>query len=255
MNRKKIINYRLLFLVFFMLNIAYCQDDEDIEYFIDKSLQDIDFSKRIPSIDSLKAIARENSPLLKYHDSDIEYFKENVGLARTKWLDYIYGDATYNYGMYDYLNSEQLAGLPTSTQDYINTQASRYTVGISMKIPLSAFFNRNKNIRRETALLERAEQEKESTIREIERKLILDYNELLKAHKLLFIDGTILDTYKVQSMRAETDYKNGIISVSEYTRLQQQMNAAFKEFEKQKSEFLLAFMYLENTIGAKLEVK
>ena len=65
----------------------------------------------------------------------------------------------------------------------------------------------------------------------------------------------MLDTYKVQSMRAETDYKNGLISISEYTRLQQQMNQSFKEFERQKSEFLLAYMYLENTIGAKLELE
>lgn len=245
----------LFFLTGFFFTNYFQAQDLEIESFIGKSLEDIDFSKRIPSLDSLKAIARENSPLLKAHDQDMEYAKQSVSIARTKWLDFIYADATYNYGMYDYMNSEQLAGLTNLSQSFINTEASRYTVGVSMKIPLSAVFTRKKTIKREQALQERAKYEKEATIQEIERVLILNYNDLLKAHKLLFIDGTMLETYKVQSLRAETDFKNGLISVSEYTRLQQQMNAAYKEFEKEKSEFLLAFMYLENTIGANLEVK
>lgn len=245
---------KFIFITVFLLLIQGGKAQE-IEYFIDKSLEDIDFSKHIPSLDSLKTMAWEHSPLLKYHDADIEYFKVNESLERRKWLDYIYADANYNYGMFNYLNSEHLAGLPAANQNLINTEASRYTVGMTIKVPISAIFNRKKSVQAETALYERAKFDKEVARQELERALILTYNELLKAHKLLFISGTMLDTYKVQSMRAETDYKNGLISISEYTRLQQQMNQSFKEFERQKSEFLLAYMYLENTIGAKLELE
>ncbi|MFI2743094.1 TolC family protein [Zhouia sp. PK063] len=243
-------------IAFLILGLAtHVSFAQDPEYFIEKSLQENDFSKKIPSLDSLKAIARENSPLIKYDEADMAYAQANIKLARTKWLDFIYGDATYNYGMFDYLSSEQLQGISAINQSLINTEASRYTVGVSMKIPISAIFNRKKNIKAEEALYTRAKNKKEATIREIERVLILNYTDLLKAHRLLFISGTIVETYKVQSKRAETDYKNGLISISEYTRLQQQMNEAYKELERQKSEFLLAFMYLENTIGTKLDVQ
>ena len=252
--RRLLLHKKIIFIAAFLLVFQWVKSQE-VEYFIDKSLEDIDFSKRIPSLDSLKEMAWKHSPLLKYHDADIEYFKVNESLERRKWLDYIYADANYNYGMFNYLNNEQLAGLPAANQNLINTEASRYTVGMTIKLPISAIFNRKKSVQAETALYERAKFNKEVTRQEMERALILTYNELLKAHKILFISGTMLDTYKVQSMRAETDYKNGIISVSEYTRLQQQMNQSFKEFETQKSEFLLAYMYLENTIGAKLELE
>ncbi|SFU46589.1 Outer membrane efflux protein [Pustulibacterium marinum] len=242
--------------VFGQEQITDDSEDVDPEHFIEKSLEVTDFSVRIPTIDSLKVLAEQNSPLLKYYEMDVEYAAANVSLARTKWMDYIYGDAVYNYGMFNYLSDETSSGdLTLVDQSLINTETSRYTVGVSMKIPISAFFNRKKNIRAEKALEERAKYRRAATVREIERELILNYNDLLKAHRLMFIAGTIVDTYKIQSLRAKTDYENGLISLSEYTRLQQQMNQSFKEFERERANFLLAFMYLENTIGTKLEIK
>lgn len=243
-----------LILFIFCLGFSTYIQAQDLETFIDQSLQETDFSKRIPTIDSLKALAIANSPLLKRHDADIEYYNVNISLARKRWMDFIYMESTYSYGIYDYLNSEQLAGLATTDQALINTKATRYTVGLSLKVPISAIFARKKNIEAEKALHTRAKYEKEAKIREIERVLILDYNDLLKAHRLLFISGRVVETYKVQSLRAEIDYKNGLISLSEYTRLQQQLNVAAKELERQKADFLLAFMYLENTIGTNLNV-
>ena len=95
---------KLIFTSVFLLIFQWGKSQE-VEYFIDRSLEDIDFSKRIPSLDSLKVMAWEHSPLLKYHDADIEYFKVNESLERRKWLDYIYADANYNYGMFNYFNN------------------------------------------------------------------------------------------------------------------------------------------------------
>ncbi|GLB51330.1 hypothetical protein NBRC110019_03690 [Neptunitalea chrysea] len=249
------INKFLTLLIFPFVLFSYkTAHSQDVEYFITKSLEETDFSKKLPPLDTLKAWTRKNSPLLKYDQANIEYYKVNVRLARAEWLKYIYLEGVYNYGMYGYLSSEQLTGVAQANESLINTETSRYTVGMSLKIPLAAFFNRKKNVHAEKTLQERAQYQKQVSMIEIERKLILDYNDVLRAHRLMLVSNTIIDTYKVQSMRAESDYENGLIPLSEYTRLQQQMNDAFKEFEKNRAEFLLAFMYLENTVGVEIKL-
>ena len=89
---------------------------------------------------------------------------------------------------------------------------------------------------------------------ELEQLIVKQYNDLLKAHRLFFINASIVESYKLQSIRADKDFKNGVINVAEYTRLQQMLNQAIRSYEAQRAEFLIAFKALEGTVGIKIEM-
>ncbi|MEM8998922.1 MAG: TolC family protein [Bacteroidota bacterium] len=236
--------------IFLIANLSFSQSIED---YIEKGLQEHDISKKLPPLDSLISAAKENSPRLKFFDADYEYWSGTVTLAKKAWLNNINLDASYGYGVYDNLNNQQSGG-NLGNQTLSTTEQSRYVVGASIKLPLSSIFNRNREIKNARAEAEKSKFQKASAELELEQLIVKKYNDLVKAHRLLYISGSIVETYKVQSIRAEKDFANGIINVAEYTRLQQMLNQAILSFESQRSEFLVAYMSLEGTVGIALKI-
>jgi len=224
---------------------------QSINDFVNRGLEQNDISKKLPELDSLIEIAKENSPMMKYYDSDYEYWDGQVVLAKRSWLRNINLDAAYGYGVFDNLSNQQIAGDPGS-QTLFSTEQSRYTVGASIKLPLSSIFNRGREIKNAKAEAEKSKYQKEYAIWELEQLIVKQYNDLIKAHRLLFISNSIVETYKVQSVRAEKDFVNGAINVTEYTRLQQMLNQAISSFESQRAEFLIALKALEGTVGIEI---
>lgn len=243
-------NYLLLLILLVSFQKGTSQSIND---FVNRGLEENDISKLLPPLDSLIDKAKLNSPRLKFFDADHEYWDGTVELERRAWLNNINLEAGYGYGIYDNLSSQQLAGDLTAGQALFTTEQSRYTVGASIKLPLSSVFNRNRKIKNAQAEADKSKYQKDYAIWELEQLIVRQYNDLIKAHRLFFISSSIVETYKVQSIRAEKDFANGIINVTEYTRLQQMLNQAISSFESQRSEFLIALKSLEGTVGIKIQ--
>ncbi len=236
-----------------VLLIANISVAQSIDEFVKKGLEQNDISQRLPSLESLIEIAKKNSPRLKFFDADYEYWDGQITLARRDWLRNINLEATYGYGVFDNLSNQQIAGDPGS-QTLFSTEQSRYTLGASIKLPLSSIFNRNREIKNAKAEADKSKYSKEYAIWELEQLIVRQYNDLIKAHRLFFISNSIVETYKVQSIRAEKDFTNGIINVAEYTRLQQMLNQAISSFESQRAEFIIALKSLEGTVGIEIPI-
>ncbi|WP_394746715.1 TolC family protein [Spongiimicrobium salis] len=238
----------LLLLVITTLSFGQSMND-----FVNRGLEQNDISKRLPKLDSLIAIAKNNSPRLKFFDADYEYWDGQVVLAKRAWLRNINLDAGYGYGIFDNLSNQQIAGDPGS-QTLFSTEQSRYTLGASIKLPLSTIFNRGREVKNAKAEAKKSKYQKEFAMWELEQLIVKQYNDLIKAHRLLFISNSIVETYKVQSVRAEKDFTNGAINVTEYTRLQQMLNQAISSFESQRAEFLISLKALEGTVGIEIQL-
>lgn len=236
--------------IFLIANLSFGQSIND---FVERGLDANDISKRLPPLDSLLAIAKENSPRLKFFDADYEYWDGQTTLAKRAWLRNINLEAGWGYGIFDNLSNQQIAGDPGS-QALFSTEQSRYTVGASIKLPLSSVFNRNREIKNAKAEADKSKFNKDFAIWELEQLIVRQYNDLIRAHRLFFISNSIVETYKVQSIRAEKDFSNGVINVTEYTRLQQMLNQAISSFESQRAEFLIALKSLEGTVGIEIEI-
>ncbi len=243
--------YYLLLFIFFLFNqTGFSQSIND---FVNKGLEANDISKSLPVLDSLIFKAKENSPRLKFFDADFDYWDGTVDLEKKAWLNNVNIEAAYGYGIFDNLSNEQLAGGPSANLALISTEQSRYTVGASIKLPLAAVFNRGRKIKNAEAEAQKSRYQKDYAIWELEQLIVRQYNDLIKAHRLLFISNSVVETYKVQSIRAEKDFANAIINVSEYTRLQQMLNQSISSFESQRSEFLIALKSLEGTVGIEIQ--
>ncbi len=227
---------------------------QGVDSFIEKSLTENDISEKLPSLDSLMTLAVAHSSKVKFYESDETYWESQKTLQRTSWLRYITLDANYNYGIFDNLSNSQLAGDPQASQALFTTEQSRYSGGVSLKLPLFALANKKTAKKAAQAEIDKARYLRESFEEEVKEAVVLRYTQLLKAHRLFFITGAMVDTYRVQSVRAEKDFTNGVIDVTEYTRLQQMYNDAMRSYESQRSEFLLSYMYLEGITGVELKL-
>lgn len=239
-----------IFLLFFALQVTSAQS---INAFIEKGLKENDISKKLPPLDTLIAMAKEFSPFIKVTVSEQQYRDGVVSAEQRAWLEYINFEAGYNYGIFDNLSNSQIAGDPQS-QTLFSTEQSRYNVGVSLRLPLSAIINRKARIKSAKGEAEKARFETQVAEVELEQKVVELYNDLLKRHRLFFISRSIVDNFRVQSIRAEKDFANGVINVTEYTRLQQMMNQATMNFELQRSDFISSVMALENIIGTDLNI-
>ena len=239
-----------IFVLHFGTGVVHAQS---LNEFVVEGLENNDISKNLPPLDTLIKMAKENSPRLKFFDADYDYKDGQITLARRAWLRNINLDAGYGYGIFDNLSNQQIAGDP-GRQTLFSTEQSRYTVGASIRLPLSSIFNRNREIKNAKAEAKKSQYQKEYAEWELEQLIVQQYNNLLKAHRLFFINASIVESYRLQSIRADKEFKNGVINVTEYTRLQQMLNQAIRAYEAQRAEFLIAFKTLESTVGIKIEM-
>lgn len=247
--------WRIIGLLFLGLSIHSSWAQEiDIEHFIKEQFDKNDIREILPPIDSLIKLAIKRSPELQYQYADERYFKARHRLAQTRWLDYFYLEAVYNYGIFDNLTTQQITGQPQMGNQLLSTTQSRYSFGPSVKIPISAILNRQNDIRAAKAESDRALGGRDMIIAKIREETIKRYNEVIKSHRMLLTIRVMIDTYSIQSIRAKKEFENGIIEVAEFTRLQQMHHEALIAMEGQKADYNLAVQLLEEIIGAKLNL-
>lgn len=246
--------HRLIF-AFCTFALTFMSRAQELEgNYLVQELKKNDILTMLPPIDSLVAMAYELSPELAYGQADQLYWKSRLRLSQTRWLDYFYVEGLYNYGVFDNLTSQMLTGAPQTGQTLLSTEQSRYSFGASVKIPISAILNRSNDIRAARAEYKRSLEGEKVGMAKVREEVIKRYGEVVKAQRLLFVLSDMVDTYKVQSVRAKEEYLNGIIPVAEYTRLTQMYNESVLALESQKSDFSLALLLLEEITGFKLNI-
>lgn len=245
MNR--FIIYVISVLIFSGLKIDAQNTDETTG----KSIIENDITEMLPPLRSLQEAAELNSPLLKMYDSDIIIQEMKVKLEKREWMQYLGFEASVKYGLFDNLLIVEDLGL---TESHTNTsEQMRYTLGVLFRIPLSAFAdNNNISIAREEK--EKLRLKKEQTLKELRQLVIIQYYNIVKAHKKMSIYSQDAEVYRVQMIRAEKDYENRNIEVSEFARLHDLSSKAESNLEESKAEFAAALQILQETVGVKIKL-
>jgi outer membrane protein TolC len=241
-------SFLFICVIHFILVLPLCAQQPDD--FILKSLTENDISNSLPSVTELMVLAEENSPLLKYYQSEVVITELRTKLEKSDWMKNFSFDSDLRYGIFDNLIINQALGLDANTVS--STKQTRYSFGVSMKMPLSAISNRKKSIQIAKNETEKAIFQRQAAIKELHDLIIVQYNNLLKSHRLMIISNQSREMFNIQSIQAEKEFINGMIPISEYARLQEMNSKAVENFENNKSSFLTAFMLLQETIGVKL---
>lgn len=244
---KKFTVYIILVLIFSALKIEAQTSNEDIG----QSIIENEITEMLPPLRNLQDSAEMNSPLLKMYDSDIIIQEMKVKLERREWMDYLGFEASVKYGLFDNLLIVEDLGL---TESQTNTsEQMRYTLGVLFRIPLSAFAdNNNISIAREEK--EKLKLKKENTLKELRQLVIIQYYNIVKAHKKMAIYSQDVEVYRVQMIRAEKDYEIRQIEVSEFARLHDLSSQALANLEESKAEFAAALQILQETVGVKIKL-
>lgn len=242
---------RLIRLIFFMSFpwIANAQIYDDI---IDRSLKENDILKLLPPLQSLLDSSAIHSPLLKMHDSNIIIQQLKIKSEKKEWMQSLGFEAGARYGLFDNLILKEDLGvndLATST-----TEQTRYNLGLFLKIPLSSLADKS-NVRIAQMEVEKLRFEKEESLRSLRQLIIIQFYNVVKAHKAMVVRTGDVEMYRIQMLRSETDFVNRNIDVAEYARLRDLASGSLIDLENAKVEFITALHLLQETSGVKITIK
>lgn len=233
------------------LTIALPCAAQSINEFMEKGLSDHDIAKKLPPLDTLFSWAQEFSPELNILDQEYDYQLTRQRFERKEWLKFFYLEGRYGYGVVANLNDQQTAG-DAGLQTLQLNQQNTYYAGVSMKMPLTTIVNRKGAIRLAKMELEMVKYQRIAAEVQLKEIVEIRYRDLIHRNKLLFLSSASVDDLRVQSLRAEKDFVNGIINIEVYTRLQQMYQKALVSHVENQTAFSNAFSALERVIGVPL---
>ena len=208
------------------------------------------FKLLIPELEVLIDSALTNNGMLGYRKDEIEVKKANLKSKRRNWTRNFGIQADTRYGNFNNF-SNNVSGSNTVTLSSATTQTN-YGVGLYLKIPVFDIFNRKSEIKQAKTEISQAENLVKFQEDEIKEIVIRYYEDLLLKESLLEIQATNLSDAKVNMEMAKKEFTNGQIEIYEYIRISDITAGVATEFEKAKSNLLLAKKLLENYTGVQI---
>ena len=212
-----------------------------------------DLSKLLPPLESLIDSALVHDPSVKFRDLQIVVNRSKLKADKSYWMRNLGIQGDVRYGTFNIFSTNTAEG---QNPDNIATQENQfnYGVGAFIKFPLIDLLNRKNQISWATAEIEQARSMVEVQKKEIRQLVITRYNELILKHNLLKIKAKYLALIKTNTLMTEQEFQNGIVDISEYSRITGISTNAESDFETARVEFLTAYMMLEEIIGFKLNL-
>ncbi|MDY0054558.1 MAG: TolC family protein [Bacteroidales bacterium] len=244
---KALIGLILLVIGFTSSKISFSQDT------IENQIVLKDFSSLIlPPIDSL-FLSLENNPNIKAHDYRLLEQESILKSQKREWINYLRFSSSYQYG---YQGAESLVQgflIPAYYQTSENAQ-NLYHVGVSLTIPFGDVIDRGNKVKKEKIRLGQIQAEKEISINEQKFIIIELYN---KANEQLNTYKNIAEAKSYAELKTriiQKDFINGIINIDELTDAKKSESDIISNYEKAKSELMVALMKLEIICNYKFHI-
>jgi outer membrane protein TolC len=239
---------RTVLICFLFLTSTLSSLSQELNKLVDKVVEGTQVSEILIPLSEMQELAAQNSPLLKYYNSDIIINELQIKAQKREWMSTLSLDASVKYGLYDNLVIYEDLDSESTTS---TTEQTRYSVGISLSIPLNTFADRS-SVKQAKAELEKVKNQRESSIQELRKLVIIQYNNVLKSNMNLKVRNKSYEMFKLQLIRSEKDFVNGKINISEYSRVHDTTVNAELEFENLKIELRTAIQILNEIVGAQV---
>lgn len=244
---KALIGLILLVIGFTSSKISFSQDS------IENQIVLMDFSSLIlPPIDSL-FLSLESNPNIKAHDYRLLEQESILKSKKREWINNLRFSSSYQYG---YQGAESLVQgflIPAYYQTSENAQ-NLYHVGVSLTIPFGDVIDRGNKVKKEKIRLGQIQAEKEISINEQKFIIIELYN---KANEQLNTYKNIVEAKSYAELKTriiQKDFINGIINIDELTDAKKSESDIISNYEKAKSELMVALMKLEIICNYKFHI-
>lgn len=201
----------------------------------------------IPPLADLIDSALKYNASIKFRVLDIEAKDASLKSEKNYWTRNLGVQADSRYGTFDNFSTNN-NGINT-TNFITNSKQLNYGFGVYMKFPIIDIVDRKNQIKRANAELDQAKSMAEVQQDEVRQLIIRQYQDVLLKQKLLNLNAHALGNSKINSEMVETEFRNGLIQVSEYVRILDIVSRVETDYEKAKTEFITAKMILEDMVG------
>lgn len=240
---KKTINYFFIIIFSCSISVTIAQSNDN-----ERTSREI----LLPPLEELIDAAIKNNPAVEFTRLGIEVKESLVGSERNYWTRNFGFQADASYGNINNSAYSVEAGddnlLSTSTTQW------NYGAGLYLKIPIYDLINRKALVKQAKLEVDQAKSMEESMKNEIRKLVIEQYQKVILTQKLLDIKSQNMGNAKVNMQMVEKEFRNGVTTVLEYSRVSDITTKVKIEYETAKSEFFLAKKLLENTVGFKIGI-
>lgn len=212
-----------------------------------------DISEYIPPLSVLLDSALSNDPKIDFRLLQIEVNERKFKSVRRQWARNFGVQADFRYGTFDNLSVSD-AGTAVPTNVYSTREEFKFGYAAYVKFPIIDFIDRNNQLQLAKAEIYQAESMSHLERNEKRQLVLRQYNELILAQKLLRIKVKSLETARINMQMAEKEFLNGIIPVSEYSRLSESVSGTEIDYETSKMNFLTTYQILEEITGTRFNV-
>lgn len=244
---------RFLFLGFSFMVVFFITSQSTAQV-SDTTTPEPEFFMQLPPLSVLIDSAIANDEYVKFRDLQSTVNTCKLKNSKIDWARYVGVQANYGYGnLYNYSTSSTGAIEPAAVAT--SRSEVKYSGQVFLNLPLIAVVNRKNLVRLAKAEIEQSQQMSMFQRDEKRQSVIRQYNDVLLQQRLLRIKSKYLETTKISFQLVEKEFLNGVIPITEYTRLSESVSRAESEYETVRMNFLTSFMILEEIVGMKLKLR
>ncbi len=212
------------------------------------------FRVKLPTLQALIDSTCKNSPILKSQQSNIDINELRLKILKSEWIKNINIESSFQYGMFGNVLLNPDSENPLANSVLTTNKQTRYSTGVSVKLPISEIISRKHEIKIGEESLEQTRMEKEKLTEELRKLVIIQYNDLILKHKVLLISNNNLQSQNLQLMMTEKEFENNKVNVGEVARIREIQSKSEIEFETAKAAFNTSFQLLQEITRVKLNL-
>ncbi len=212
-----------------------------------------DISEQLPPLNALIDSALQHDPYVHFRDLQLIVNNAKLNADRSQWMRNVGIQTDIRHGTFDNFSTNTSEGQSPSLFSTRSSQTN-YGVGAYIKFPIYDLLNRKNQINLARTELEQAQSMAEVQRNEVRQMVIRQYNDLVLKHRLLKIRTKHLETARVNYIMVEKEFQNGVVDVTEFSRISEITARAESDFETARIDFITAYLVLEEIVGFKFNI-
>ncbi len=207
-----------------------------------------DIGSILPSLASLMDSAIANNPYIQFRDLQIIVNNCKLKSNQIEWMRNIGFSADVRYGNFYNYSQNDVGGVQPPAVATTRAE-TKWGGAVYFKFPVYELVNRKNQLKMAGIEVEQAQKMAEVQRDEVRQLVIRQYNELVLKQRLLKIKSKFFETSKISMQLVETEFLNGVIPLTEYTRLSEAASRTAVDYEVSRTDFLTAYLVLEEIVG------
>jgi len=212
-----------------------------------------DISQSLLPLNALIDSALQHDPYVHFRDLQLIVNNAKLKADKSQWARNMGIQTDIRHGTFDNFSTNTSEGQSPSLFATRSNQTN-YGIGAYIKFPIYDILNRKNQINLARTELEQAQSMAEMQRNEVRQLVIRQYNDLVLKHRLLKIRTKHLETAKVNYIMVEKEFQNGVVDVTEFSRISEITARAESDFETARIDFITAYLVLEEIVGFKFNI-